>query len=229
MFLKIGHRGAAGLEPENTLTSFAKAIDLGVDMVELDVHLTKDKKLIVIHDDKLNRTTNGRGLVKNKTLKQIKKLCIGKKEIIPTLEEVFDLVNKRVIINIELKGRGIAKPVARIVKKYVRDKKWPLSCFFASSFKEKELRDFKKLCPKIKLGLIAKDKKTDFVKSAKRLGAFSLNLSFKLINKKIIKDLHNQGFKVFVWTINKKNNIKKIKSLGVDGIVSDFPNKFNAK
>jgi len=129
MFLKIGHRGAKGLEPENTLRSFSKAIDFKVDMIELDVRLTKDKKVVVIHGDKLDRTTNGRGRVKEKDLEEIKKLSAGKGERIPTLEETLDLIDKRVKVNIELKGKKIAESVSKIIDKYVKNKKWSPGLF----------------------------------------------------------------------------------------------------
>ena len=102
--LKIGHRGAKGYEPENTLISFQKAIDLNVDGIELDVHLSSDGEIMVIHDETIDRTTNGKGFVKPL-------YCIGIKKIeIPTLTEVLDLINQKCFINIELKGIGTAKP-----------------------------------------------------------------------------------------------------------------------
>lgn len=226
MFLKIGHRGAKGLEPENTLRSFSKAIDLGVDMIEFDVRLTKDKKVVVIHDDKLDRTTNGKGLVKEKDLKEIKKLSAGKKERIPTLEETLDSVAKRVKVNIELKGEKTAESVSKIIDKYLKNKKWPLGYFFVSSFNYQELEDFKKFQPKVKLGIIAENKETDFLKAAKQLRAFSINLPMELINKKLVKNLHGKGFKIFAWTVNKKSDIIEMKLLEIDGIISDYPNKF---
>ncbi|OGZ17997.1 MAG: hypothetical protein A2V72_00690 [Candidatus Nealsonbacteria bacterium RBG_13_37_56] len=226
MFLKIGHRGAKGLEPENTLRSFSKAIDLGVDMIEFDVRLTKDKKVVVIHDDKLDRTTNGKGLVKEKSLKEIKKLYAGKRERIPTLEETLDSVAKRVKVNIELKGEKTAESVSKIIDKYLKNKKWPLGYFFVSSFNYQELEDFKKFQPKVKLGIIAENKETDFLKAAKQLRAFSINLPMELINKKLVKNLHGKGFKIFAWTVNKKSDIIEMKLLEIDGIISDYPNKF---
>ena len=114
-FLKIGHRGACGYEPENTLRSFKKALDLGVDTIELDVHKTKDEATVVIHDEKVDKTTNGTGFVADKSLEEIKKLDAGKGEKIPTLEEVLDLVNRKAQVNIELKGEGTARPVADII------------------------------------------------------------------------------------------------------------------
>ena len=111
-----GHRGAAELEPENTRLSIQKAIDLGVDQVEIDVHLTRDQHLVVIHDATVDRTTNGQGAVADFTLEEVKRLDAGKGERIPTLQEVIDLVRGKVVLQIELKGPDTAEPVVRTVE-----------------------------------------------------------------------------------------------------------------
>ena len=116
----IAHRGASGTEPENTLRSFSRSLTMNIDAIELDVHLTKDKKLVVIHDNSVKRTTNGKGYVKNLMFKQLRELNAGLDEKIPLLEEVFDLVNKKVMIHIELKGTGTARPVAKLIEEYVK-------------------------------------------------------------------------------------------------------------
>ena len=108
-----GHRGAAALEPENTLLSMQKAIDLSVDQIEIDVHLTSDQHLVVIHDTTVDRTTDGQGAVADFTLEKIKQLDAGKGERIPTLQEVIDLVRGKVVLQIELKGPNTAKPAKK--------------------------------------------------------------------------------------------------------------------
>ena len=133
----IGHRGAAGLEPENTLLAFKKALKLGVDELELDILPSKDGHLMVIHDDKIDRTTNGSGYVKNLTLSELKKLNAGKGEKIPTLNEVFDLIkNKNVILNIELKKSGYENKVVDLIKKYKFEKKVLVISFVADAIKK---------------------------------------------------------------------------------------------
>ena len=117
-FLCIGHRGAKGLEPENTLRSVRKALDLGVDGVEIDVYLAGGQ-LVVIHDETLERTTNGRGLVEEQSFDYLRSLDAGMGEKIPTLREVFDTVNRRAFINVELKGSGTAEPVFALVGEYL--------------------------------------------------------------------------------------------------------------
>ncbi len=122
MVLKIGHRGAMGYEPENTLRSFQKALDLGVDMIELDVYLCKTGELVVIHSDKLSRTTDGRGFVRNMSFKELEEMDAGKGEKIPSLQQVLDLIDKKTIVNIELKGPGTAKPSINIIEHYIEEK-----------------------------------------------------------------------------------------------------------
>ena len=122
--LKIGHRGADGYKPENTLISFQKAIDLNVDGIELDVHLSLDGELMVIHDETIDRTTNGKGYVNKMTLQELKGFRINNNQEIPKLKEVFDLVNHQCFINIELKGIGTAKPVVDLIEEYVVEKDW---------------------------------------------------------------------------------------------------------
>ena len=132
--LKIAHRGARGYEPENTLKSFQKALDLHADGIELDVHLSSDGHLIVIHDETIDRTTNGKGFVNTFSLAELKTFLIDDQYEIPTLKEVFDLVNKKCLINIELKGLGTADKVAALIEEYIADQNWNYEHFIVSSF-----------------------------------------------------------------------------------------------
>ena len=120
--LKIGHRGAAGLEPENTLRSFGKAISLGVDAVEFDLHKCKTGELVAIHDSSVNRTTNGIGLVADLTLAELKLLDAGAEETIPTFSEILDFINKRVKVFIEIKEKGIAELIFHEIELFKREK-----------------------------------------------------------------------------------------------------------
>tara|TARA_Y100000310_G_scaffold343906_1_gene453825 strand:- start:1505 stop:2167 length:663 start_codon:yes stop_codon:yes gene_type:complete len=218
MVLKIGHRGAAGYEPENTIRSFKKALKLNVDMIELDVHLSKDKELIVIHDKKVNRTTNGKGFVHRKTLKELKSLRIGKEEI-PTLEEVINLINKKALIIIELKGKNTAIPVSKLIKKYLR-KGYGINNFHVSSFSKKEL---KKLDKDIKSSPIVRRIPLRFNKIIKH----SIYTNYKYVTKRAINRAHKKGIRVNVYTVNSIKDIKRMKALNVDGIVSNYPDKLS--
>src|SRR5271154_2195490 len=141
-FLCIGHRGAKGLEAENTLRSVRKALDLGVDGVEIDVYLAGGQ-LVVIHDDTLERTTNGRGRVEDQSFEYLRSLEAGLGEKIPTLREVFETVNRRAFINIELKGGGTAEPVLELIEEYVNKRGWVREDFLISSFDLHELGKLK--------------------------------------------------------------------------------------
>lgn len=230
MFLKIGHRGAAGHEPENTLRSFQKAIDLGMDMIELDVHVCKSREVVVIHDATINRTTNGKGTVSGKSLQELQELNAGKREKIPTLVEVLNLVQRKVKINIELKGKHTAEPVAKIINASVRQK-WQYDDFLVSSFNYQELQYFHVLQPDVPIGILVKlgvSQKKEIDQAlimALKLHAYSLNLPFQYVTPRLVEQVHQLGFKVLVWTVNKTKAIEKVKNLNADGIISDYPDR----
>src|SRR4051812_8026661 len=137
--LCIGHRGACGHEPENTLRSIRRALELGAQGIEVDVHFVGGE-IIVIHDAKLDRTTNGKGYVARKSFAYLRSLDAGKGERIPTLREVFETVGRHAFINIELKGRRTAEPVARLIAEFVASRGRQYKDFLVSSFNRRELR-----------------------------------------------------------------------------------------
>ena len=222
---KIGHRGASGYEPENTLISFQKAIDLSVDGIELDVHLSSDGKLVVIHDETIDRTTNGKGFVNQFSLKELKAFRIDNSQEIPTLIEVFDLVHRRCFINIELKGIGTAKPVNDLINNYISDKKWEINDFLISSFDWNMLEDFHLLNPKIRIGVLTEESIEAALAFAKKIKVFSINPDYVLLSKENVALMQENGFEVFPWTVNSEEDIQKIKSFNVNGIISNFPDK----
>ena len=217
--LKIGHRGAKGHKPENTLVSFEKAIDLNVDGVELDVHLSSDGKLIVIHDGTIDRTTNGKGLVNQFTASELQKHGI------PTLTEVLDLANRQCFVNIELKGIGTEKPVIELIEHYILYKKWFYNDFLVSSFDWKMLEDVHFLDPRIRIGLLTEDAIEEAVAFAKKIKAFSIHPDYVLLSKENVALMQDNGFEVYPWTVNSIEDIQKIKSFNVNGIISDLPDK----
>ncbi len=225
MLLKIGHRGAVGYEPENTLLSFKKALELNVDMIELDVHVCKTGEVVVIHDDKVDRTTNGKGFVLKRTFQALRALDAGKGQKIPILQEVLDIVNRKAKINIELKGKGTAKPVSDIIEKYVKEKGWLDDDFLISSFNRHELQKFYQLNPKVRLGILIGRTAVGFERIAKKIHAYSVNTKMELVNKNFVDDARKKGLRVFVWTVNDFKDIERMKLLEVDGICSDFPDR----
>lgn len=220
--LKIGHRGAKGYVAENTIASFEKALFLGVDAVEFDIHLSKDKIPVVIHDLTLERTTNGNGLVADKTLTELKQLSIEEKYRIPALEEVLDFVDRRCLVNIELKAKGSSAETVKIIEKYI-SKGWEYKDFLVSGFDYRELEMVYTENRNIPLGILSEDSIGKAVQKADELHSDTLILHYGLINEEVVKDMHCRGFKVFVWTVNSEDDIRKMKSYGVDAIISDFP------
>ena len=223
--LNIGHRGAKGYEPENTLLSFQKAIDIGVDGIELDVHLSSDGAIMVIHDETLDRTTNGKGFVNELSLQELKTFQIEKENTIPTLIEVFDLVNKRCFINIELKGKVTSKPVINLIEHYVEEKNWNYGHFIISSFNWSALQEVRKWNAKIPIGVLTHTDLDLAIAFAKFIKAETIHSYFHLLTKENTKKMQNEGFKVFAWTVNETEDIQKIKSFHVNGIISDFPDR----
>ena len=152
-FIYFGHRGARGHEPENTLLSFKKALDSGLKWIELDVYAVGNE-LVVIHDSRLERTTDGAGRVQSSSLEYLRSLDAGKGEKIPYLREVLDLLAAKAGINIELKGVDTAKPVTLLIEKYISEFGWQPEQFMVSSFNHYELKKFKKLSPHIRIGAL---------------------------------------------------------------------------
>jgi glycerophosphoryl diester phosphodiesterase len=223
--LKIGHRGAAGYEPENTLVSFQKAIDMGVDGIELDVHLSNDGQIMVIHDETIDRTTNGRGVVRKLSLQELKSFRTEKLQEIPTLSEVIDAVNKRCLVNIELKGDGTAKPVLNLIENYVLEKNWNYNQFLVSSFDWIALKEVRLLNSKIPIGVLTHTDLDLALAFAKFIKAETIHPYFHLLTKENTRQMQKEGFQVLAWTVNEPDDIQQIQSLQVNGIISDFPDR----
>jgi glycerophosphoryl diester phosphodiesterase len=224
----VGHRGACGYEQENSLKSFQKAIALGVDMVELDVHLCASGELVAMHDETVERTTNGHGYVAHKTLSELQQLRIPDGQSIPTLAQVFDCVSRRVRINIELKGPHTAQPVADLIHKYVEKYQWRYTDFFVSSFDHHELLFFKLQCPMVETGALLTGIPLLLSDFARNVMAHAIILNKSYINKAFVDDIHAHGQQVYVFTVNEMPDIKRMMALGVDGIISDYPDHVHA-
>lgn len=223
--IKLGHRGARGHEPENTLRSFKKAMELGANMIEFDVHVCSSGEVVVIHDEELERTTNGKGKVAEKTLIELKELDAGKGEKIPTLEEILDFIDRKCRLDIELKGKGTPKPVADILEKSL-EQGWKPGDFLVTSFEhETLLKPFHDECPKIPIGLLFRKIPEDFADKALAMDAELVALYHKNVTPETIKKAHSKGLKVIVWTVNEKEDMDKLKRWGADGIGSDFPDR----
>ncbi|MFC5682553.1 glycerophosphodiester phosphodiesterase [Flavobacterium sp. MAHUQ-51] len=223
--LKIGHRGAKGYTPENTLISFEKAIEMQAHGIELDVHLSNDAKLMVIHDETIDRTTNGKGFVNQMSCSELQKFKIEDQQYIPTLEEVLNLVNRRCWVNIELKSYETIPKVIEIIEKYIHNKNWTYTDFIVSSFDWNALKELKSRNPKIPIGVLTEEDWEEAIAFAKGIQAKSIHPDYKLLNAENTQILQQNGFEVFPWTVNEKTDITKMKSFNVNGIISDFPDR----
>lgn len=223
--LVFAHRGASGYAPENTLASFEKALEMGADGIELDVRLTKDGHVVVMHDPLVMRTTKRFGSIAGKTLKNLQQLDAGKGEKIPTLQEVLDLVHKKAQVHIELKGKGTPTPVANIITEYIQKKKWSYSDFVVSSFHHNELREFKKLLPQVQIGALIIGCNIEFDKYIKEFDAYSINMWSQLIKKSTVEEAHKRGFKIFAYTVNTISGASNMEKLRVDGIFTNYPDR----
>ena len=215
--LRIGHRGARAYAPENTLTSFKKALEIGVDAVELDVRKTKDNQLVVIHDADVKRTTDGEGLVSELTLKEIKSFSAEKGEKIPTLQEALDFLDKKVKVFIELKEAGVEEQVLSIVHERGLEKNVVIV-----SFLEDALKKVRALDKDIETGLIYAKHKNP-VKAALELKANYLLALYRFTHTANVQQAHENGLKIIVWTINNPEEVEEYVKKGVDGITSDKP------
>ena len=219
--LRIGHRGAKAYAPENTMASFKKALEIGVDAVELDVRKTKDNFLVVIHDEDVKRTTNKEGLVRELTLKEIKNLSTEGNEKIPTLEEALDFLDKKVKVLIELKEAGVEAQVLDIVCKKGVEKNVVIT-----SFLEEALKKVRELNDEIATGLIYASHKNP-VRAALELKANYLLPLYRFTHTANVEKAHQNGLKVMVWTINNPEEVEEYIKKGVDGIASDKPDILN--
>ena len=223
--LKIGHRGAKAHVAENTLASFQAALDSGVDGLELDVHVCSTVELVVIHDFTVDRTTNGTGEVHKMTLAQLKALKVEEQYTIPTLEEVLELTGRKCFLNIEMKGRHTAVPVSQLIERYIADKGYTYDDFIVSSFQREELMIMHDINPNIHLGILTQASVTQAWEWAQEFSAKAIHPHYTLLTESNVKKAKQAGYKVYTWTVNEPEDIERIKTYEVDGIMSDYPER----
>jgi glycerophosphoryl diester phosphodiesterase len=214
--IKIGHRGAEGYVAENTLASFQKAIDLGADGIELDVHLCQSGEVVVIHDNTIERTTSGKGFVKDYSATELKAFGI------PTLISVFELVSQKCFINVELKTYETADKVAKLIERHVYEKGWKYEDFIVSSFDWNALQQVHFLNDKIRIGVLTNTDLDLAFAFAKFIKAYSIHPYYHLLKTENVVNMQSKNLKVYPWTINEPEDIIFVKSLNVDGIITDF-------
>ena len=224
--LNIGHRGAKGHVAENTIASIKKAIELGADGIEIDVFRCLTGEIVLFHDKTLDNLSDGTGYVEEKSLSELKELNIlGSKHSIPTLHEVFKSIGKEVFLNIELKGPDTSKGSLEMVNKYVKSGKIKLSNILFSSFNWNELVKLRNLDSDVKIALITGEDPLEAISPALSLNAIAINPNYKKLNKDNVQKIFSSGLKIYTWTVNNKLDIIKVKSLKVNGIITDFPER----
>ncbi|WP_189263534.1 glycerophosphodiester phosphodiesterase [Streptomyces fuscichromogenes] len=215
-FLTIGHRGVMGVEPENTLRSFVAAQQAGLDLIELDLHLSKDGALVVMHDAEVDRTTDGTGPIADKTLEELRALDAGRGERVPVFEEVLDAV--RTPLQAEIKDVAAARALAEVMQR--RDL---VSRVEVSSFHDEAVAEIARLVPGVRTALIASRYDTDVVERAREAGAATLCLNIRRLTLEVVEHARKADLRVIGWVVNTQDELRLVRALQLDGATTDYP------
>lgn len=234
--LVVAHRGASGYAPENTLASFDLAVEMGADFLELDVRLTKDGHFAVIHDEKVDRTTNGRGYVKDFLYEDLKQLDAGSwfsqkfsGQTIPSLTDVLNRYRGKIKFLIEVKDPskqlGIANKLAKELVLHKMDNSGQMEVI-VQSFDIAFLKQFNRLLPNVPLGVLISYKHG--LTAEKQLKDFSsfasyINPNKMLVTRKFVRKIHQHGLKIMPYTARDKKTVQHLRAMNVDGIITDYP------
>ncbi|MBE5917071.1 MAG: glycerophosphodiester phosphodiesterase [Pseudobutyrivibrio ruminis] len=227
----FAHRGFSGKYPENTMLAFEKAIEVGCEGIEFDVHFSKDGKLVIVHDETIDRTSNQTGFVKDLTYEELCEADFSYKfqkeygfQRIPTLEEYLELIkDKDIITNIELKTGifeypGIEKAVYDLIKKYdLRDQ------MIISSFNHYSIMRMKEIDPGIKCGLLTESWLLKAGEYVKNCGVECFHPIGTMLNPATVKEVRDNGIEINTWTVNRPEEVDYMINLGVDGIIGNNP------
>ena len=225
-FKIIAHRGASGYEFENSMSAFKKAIELA-DVIETDVRKTKDNVLILSHDDNLQNLTNSNKIISESTFKELEFVKLNNGELIPTVEDLLSIHKGEIIFNLEIKVENVEKLLVQLVKKYDL-----LNHVVFSSFSLDVLMNIKKIEPRAQLQFVTIFPHIVFpernqLKKLAELGIHALNPLYSLITEDLIKQAREVGLELYPWTINDMDTILKMIELGIDGVMTDYPDILN--
>jgi len=214
----FGHRGAPGYprRGENTIASFEKALQCGATGLEFDVRRCGDGRLVVIHDDTIDRTTNGRGRVENLSYEELRRFDAGNGEKVPLLTDVLDQFGGQCLLNLEMKDAGIASAVKNVILERRLERQ-----VIVSSFDWQQLRQ---LTPEIPIALLS-SKLQDLFPAARKLGASAIHPRRDLVNGSLIASAREAGLRIHAWTVNDRDEIRRFRDLEIDGIFTDFPER----
>lgn len=229
----FAHRGFSGKYPENTMLAFEKAVEIGVDGIELDVHLTKDNVLVIIHDEDIKRTCNGEGLVKDMTYEELMQFdasatYAGAYGInrIPTLREYFELVKDTdLITNIELKTGIFEYPtieqrVIDMIKEYGLEKK-----IILSSFNHYTILRCAEIAPEIKRGFLSESWLINYGKYTADNNVQCCHPIFRFLSQETVDEMHGAGCEINTWTVNEYEDIKRLSAIGIDALIGNYPDR----
>ncbi|MEV1023417.1 glycerophosphodiester phosphodiesterase family protein [Streptomyces sp. NPDC050264] len=215
-FLTIGHRGAMGVEPENTLRSFVAAERAGLDLIELDLHLSKDGALVVMHDADVDRTTDGTGPIAEKTLEELRTLDAGRGERVPVFEEVLDAVSAP--LQAEIKDTAAARALSEVLLR--RDLVHRVEVI---SFHDEAVAEIARLVPGVRTALVASRYGTDVVQRAVAVGATTLVLNIRRLTQEIVEHARKADLRIIGWVVNTQDDLRLVRALGLDGATTDYP------
>jgi len=222
--LIFAHRGASADAPENTLLAIKKALAIGVDGIEVDVHAHGDE-LVVIHDRWLRRTTDGSGQLRDYSFAQLRRLNAGQGQKIPTLREVIDTIDGQCLLNIELKGIDDVQPVLRLVELATAQLNFQPHQFLLSSFNYHLLAEIKQRRPAIATGALTASCPLDYAAFARHLQAYSVHIALDVVNADFVADAKRQGLQVYVYTVDQEQDMHTLAQWGVDGVFTNDPDK----
>ncbi|MGW3103288.1 glycerophosphodiester phosphodiesterase [Streptomyces sp. NPDC001100] len=215
-FLTIGHRGVMGLEPENTLRSFVAAEQGGLDVIELDLHLSRDGALVVMHDADVDRTTDGTGPIAELTLDELRTLDAGRGERVPTFEEVLDAV--RSPLQAEIKDLAAARALAEVMHR--RDLVGRVE---VSSFHDEAITEIARLVPGVRTALIASRFGPDVVERAIEAGAETVCLNIRRLTLEVVEAARKADLRIIGWVVNTQDHLRLVRALELDGATTDYP------
>lgn len=220
----IAHRGASAFEPENTLRAVRRALDLGADMVEVDVRESRDGYIVVIHDATVDRTTDGRGCVKDMSLRELRMLDAGMGERIPTLEEVAKMVKGKAKLVVEVKVQGIEGKVVRLVEESSMENE-----ALVTSFYHPVLRRVKSLNNNVRTGVIIASRPVKPVQLALDAESNALFPKHVYVDREMVLEAHENGLPVYPWTVDTVEELKRLIEMQVDGVVTNKPNLLSSR
>ncbi|MER5381814.1 glycerophosphodiester phosphodiesterase family protein [Streptomyces sp. NBC_00647] len=215
-FLTIGHRGVMGVEPENTLRSFVAAQNAGLDLIELDLHLSKDGALVVMHDFDVDRTTDGSGPIVDKTLAELRTLDAGRGERVPVFEEVLEAV--RTPLQAEIKDVAAARALAEVMQR--RDLVGRVE---VSSFHDEAVDEIARLVPGVRTALIASRYGIDVVDRAVEVGAATVCLNIRRLSLEVVEAARKADLRIIGWVVNTQDQLRLVRALELDGATTDYP------